>query len=354
MEQTLESLARYLNGQLIGDGSTVIKAINDIDTVREGGLTFAEDQRHLIAAFTTKASAIIVPADVAALDGRPGIRVKSPRLAFAMALELFHPAAQPEGTVHPTAVIGEGVHLAPDVTVRANAVIGDRTHIGRGTLIEAGASIGHDVTIGESCLIGTNVVIYRLTQIGSRVAIHGGSVIGGDGFGYVLHEGRYVKVPQVGTVIIEDDVEIGCNSCVDRGTVGSTIIQRGTKIDNLVQIAHNNRIGRHVIMAGHVGLAGSVTISDYAVLGGKVGVVDHVKIGEQAQVGAASVVTKSIPDAEVVWGYPARSIARTKQQWAALGRLPELLETVATLIKRFAKTEERLDRLEQSKRTDGK
>jgi UDP-3-O-[3-hydroxymyristoyl] glucosamine N-acyltransferase len=208
--------------------------------------------------------------------------------------------------------------------------------------------VGDGVTIGEDCLIGPHVVIYRQTHIGDRVRIHGGSVIGGDGFGYVFHDGRHVKVPQVGNVIIEDDVEIGCNVCVDRATIGSTMIKRGTKIDNLVQIAHNDRIGQHVIMSGQVGLSGSVTIGNYAVLGGKAGVVDHVTIGERAQVGAASVVTKAVAPGEVVWGYPARPIRSTKHQLASLSRLPSLLKRVVGLIGQIRRMEDRLSHLEQA------
>ena len=169
------------------------------------------------------------------------------------------------------------------------------------------------------------MVIYRDTHIGHRVRIHGGTVIGGDGFGYVFHQGRHVKVPHVGNVVIEDDVEIGCNVCVDRATIGSTLIKRGTKIDNLVQIAHNDRIGEHVMITGQVGFSGSVTVGNYAVFGGKAGVVDHVSVGERAQVGAGSVVTKSVPAGETVWGFPARPIRQMKEQMALLSRLAALL-----------------------------
>ena len=177
--------------------------------------------------------------------------------------------------------------------------------------------------------------------------IHGGTVIGGDGFGYVLHEGRYVKIPQVGNVVIEDDVELGCNVCVDRATVGSTIIRQGTKIDNLVQIAHNDRIGKHVILAGQVGLSGSVSVGDYAVMGGKAGVVDHVRIGERAKVGAASVVIKSVKAGEVVWGYPARPLQEAKRQIAALSKLDAFRQLTARLVDRLRQSEARLARLEE-------
>jgi UDP-3-O-[3-hydroxymyristoyl] glucosamine N-acyltransferase len=351
MEQTLETIARHLKGRLIGDGSALIRGVNSLDEAQAGELTFAESPQRLAQAMASSASAVIVPWDVKELTGKSGISVQNPKLAFALALELFHPSALSQvGGIHPTAVLGDRVQVGAQVSIRAHAVIGNEVCIGRATVIEAGVFIGDGVSIGEDCLIGPNVVIYRQTQIAHRVRIHGGSVIGGDGFGYVFHEGRHVKVPQVGNVIIEDDVELGCNVCVDRATVGSTVIKRGTKVDNLVQIAHNDRIGQHVIMTGQVGLSGSVVIGDYAVLGGKVGVVDHVTIGTRAQVGAASVVTKSIAEGEVVWGYPARPIQRTKRQFASLARLPALFKRMSTFIAQLGRMEERLRRLEHQRR----
>jgi len=346
MEQTLAALAAHLKGRLIGDGSIVIRDVNSLEAVREDELTFAEDTHHLAKAFQTNAAAILVSSTVTDLAGRSGISVPNPKLAFALLLDIFHPAAAPQGAIHPSAVVGEQVQIGDHVDIRANAVIGHRVHIGRGTIIEPGAYVGDDVAIGERCVIGPNAVIYRQTLIGNRVTVHGGSVIGGDGFGYVFHQGHYVKVPQVGNVVIEDDVEIGCNVCVDRATVGSTVIQGGTKIDNLVQIAHNDRIGRHVIMAGQVGLSGSVTVGDYARFGGKAGVVDHITIGDQVEVGAASVVTKSVARGEKIWGYPARAGRTTLQQMASLSRLPALLKNVAILLTNLGRVEGRLDRLE--------
>ena len=346
MEQTLATLAKHLNGTLIGDGTLSIHGANSLEAVEDGEITFADDVRHLAQALRTRASGIIVPADIKDLAGHSGISVQNPKFAFALALGLFHPTAAPKGVIHPSAVLGDHVQLGAGVDIRPHAVIGDRVHIGRGTTIEAGAYLGEDVVIGEECHIGPNTVTYRHTKIGDRVIIHGGSVIGGDGFGYVFHEGRHVKVPQVGNVLIEDDVEIGCNVCVDRATVGSTVIQRGTKIDNLVQIAHNNHIGRHVIITGQGGLSGSVTIGDYVVLGGRTGVTDHVTIGDRAQVGICSVVTKSVAPGDVVWGYPARPARDTKHQLASMARLPALLKTLTKLIQRVHHSEERLSQLE--------
>jgi len=326
MERTLAALCEQLRGELIGDGRTIIRGINGFDRAQPGELTYADSPQHLADALASQAAAIVVPQTVTDLQGRPGIRVRDPKLAFAVLLGVFYPEPVEPVGVHPTAVIGSNARLAEGVSIRPHACIGDNVSIGRGTVIGSGVAIGPDVMIGESCIIDPNVVIYRRTQIGSRVLIHAGVAIGGDGFGYVFNNGAYVKIPQVGNVVIEDDVELGCNVCVDRATVGSTIIRQGTKIDNLVQIAHNDRIGKHVIMSGQVGLSGTVTVGDYTILGGKAGVVDHITIGARAQVGAASVVTRSIPDGQTVWGFPARDIRETKRQMAALARLPELLK----------------------------
>ena len=346
MEHTLQALAAHLHGRLIGDGAMLIHGVNTLEEAQEGDLAFAEDARRLEQAIASHASALIVSEDINTLQGKSGISVTNPKLAFALALDLFHPNAFSEGGVHSSAVLGQHVQLGTRVSIRAHAVIGNDVSIGQGTMIESGVHVGDGVTIGEDCLLGPNVVLYRQTHIGHRVRIHAGTVVGGDGFGYVFYQGRHVKVPQVGNVIIEDDVELGCNVCVDRATMGSTIIKRGTKIDNLVQIAHNDRIGQHVIMTGQVGLSGSVTIGDYAMLGGQVGVVDHVTIGPRAQVGAASVVTKSIPADETVWGYPARPMKNTKHQMASLNHLPALLKRAAELMARMVTIERRVDRLE--------
>ncbi len=347
MEHTLEAIAKHVKGQLIGDGATRIRGVNALEAVQPGELSFADTPKRLIQALATPASALIVASDAGDLGGKSGVSVGNPKLAFALVLDLFHPTPVPDGRVHPTAVLGEGVRLGEQVSIRAHAALGDGVTVGKGTIIESGAVVGDGVTIGDGCIIGPNTVLYRQTRLGNRVFIHGGTVIGGDGFGYVFHEGRHVKVPQVGNVVIEDDVEIGCNVCVDRATVGSTIIKRGTKIDNQVQIAHNNQIGQHVIITGQCGFSGSITVGDYAVFGGRTAITDHVTIGERVQAGFGSVVTKSIGPGEIVWGYPARPAETTKHQLAALARLPVFLKRFAELLARLATAEERITRLEQ-------
>lgn len=349
MQQTLAELCELVNGELIGDGNTVIKGVNAFDLVKSGELTFAEDREHFAKALDSDAAAIIVSNKISSLEGRPGMRVEQPRLAFAVLLELFYPEEAKQSGVHPSVVLGKKIHIASDVSIQANAVLGDEVSIGRGTIIGAGVYIGDGTAIGDQCVLDPNVVIYRRTQIGDRVKIHGGSVIGGDGFGYVFDRGKYVKVPQVGNVVIEDDVELGCNVCIDRATMGSTVIRQGAKMDNLVQIAHNDRIGKHVLMAGQVGLSGSVTVGDYTIMGGKSGIVDHVRVGTQAKIGAASVVTKDIPDNETFWGYPARPLKQMKKQMAASSRLPSLMKTIKKLLERVQRNESRIAHLEEHK-----
>jgi len=334
MEHTVDAIAKHVKGRVIGDGSARIHGVNTLEAVQAGELSFVDHPRRLPQALLSSATALIVSSEIHALNGKSGISVANPKLAFALVLELFHPLHAPEGRVHPTAVLGEHVQLGERVAVGAHAVIGSHVVIGRGTIIEAGALLGDRVTVGEHSLIGPNVVLYRDTHIGSRVRIHGNSTIGGDGFGYVFHEGQHVKVPQIGNVVIEDDVEIGCNTCVDRATIGSTVIERGTKIDNLVQIGHNNHIGKHVIITGKCGFSGSVTVGDYAVFGGRSVITDHVTIGAGARVGLCSVVTKSIPPGEVVFGYPARPSNEAKRQLAALARLPEFMKAASHLLSR--------------------
>ena len=341
VEHSLESIARHLQGQVIGDVATRISGVNNLDSVQAGELTFAEDARRLTQALATNASAVIVGSDVKELGGRAGIRVTNPRLAFALVLDLFYPLPAQKPGIHATAVVGANARIGKTASIGPYVVISDDVLIGEGSIIESGVHIGEGTAIGENCFIAPNVTLYRQTCIGNRVRIHGGTVIGGDGFGYVMHQGRYVKVPQVGNVVIEDDVEIGCNVCVDRATIGSTLIRSGTKIDNLVQVAHNDRIGQHVILAGQVGLSGSVTIGDYTVMGGQSGAVDHIAIGSKVQVGAATPVTRTVPDGETIWGFPGRPIKESKEHFALIGRIPALFERFKQLLARVDALEKR-------------
>ena len=325
---TLETIRAHVGGELTGDPATVITGLNSLEAARPGELTFADSAKYLAQVKQTQASAVMVPRSFPAIAGRALLRVEAPRLAVINVMALFGATApQPSGGgVHRRAVVAPDAQLGDRVAIRECAVVRSKARIGAGTVIESGAHIGEGVVVGDDCSIGPNVVILRGCRIGHRVILHAGTVIGADGFGYVWSGGRHLKIPQLGNVIIEDDVELGANVCVDRATFGSTIIKRGTKVDNLVQIAHNDVIGEHVTMSGQVGLAGSVHIGDRVVLAGKVGVVDHIVIGQDARVGGASIVTKHIPPGQVWWGYPAREMQRIKRELAALALLPKLLK----------------------------
>ena len=347
MEQTLAAICERLHGELIGDGTIVIRGVNALEWAKKDDLVFAENPARLAEALATEAAAIIVPMEINDLQGRPGIRVQNPKLAFAILLGIFHPEVLTAAGTHPSAVLGTRLHLGRDVSIGAHAVIGDDVSLGEGTVVAPNVYIGDGVRIGKRCRLDPCVVVYRRTEMGDRVWIHAGSVIGGDGFGYVFHHGAHVKIPQVGNVVIEDDVEIGCNCCIDRAMIGSTLIRQGTKMDNLVQVAHNDRIGKHVILAGQTGLSGSVTIGDYSVLGGRVGTVDHITIGERVTIGVASIVTKSVPDGRMMWGYPAREMGAAKRQAGLINRLPLLAKSLAKLVADIKQLKGRLARLEE-------
>lgn len=323
---TLRTIERQIGGELAGNGDALISGINALEAACDGELTFAEDEKYAPKVRSTRASAVIVSKQFPAIADKNLLRVANPRLAFIKVMMMFQPRPSSPGAIHPTAVVSPQATLAPGVTVSECAVIRAGARIGTGTVIESGVHIGEGVSIGEGCYLGPNVVVTAAAQIGNRVIMHGGVVIGADGFGFVWAGDHHMKIPQLGTVIIEDDVELGANSCVDRATFGSTVVGRGTKVDNMVQIAHNDIIGEHVILAGQVGLAGSVTIKSRAMLGGKAGVIDHLTVGEGGRVGAAGIVTKDVKPGEVVWGFPARPLARVKRELASLAQLPRLLK----------------------------
>ncbi len=339
MEFRLAELATRLGGELHGDPDLRIHGVAGIKEARPGEITFLGNPRYEEWLAKTQASAVILPL-AHAFNGRASIRVADPYAAFQVVMTLFHDQRPPLAPgVHPSALVGAGTVLGADVAIGPQVVIGERSRIGDRTIILPGAVIGSEVTIGARCLIYPNVVIREETLIGDRVILHAGAVVGDDGFGFRTRDGQHEKVPQLGRVVIEDDVEIGANTCIDRATAGATVIRQGSRIDNLVQVAHNVTIGRNSILCAQVGIAGSTTVGDEVTLAGQVGVVGHIRIGDGAKVGAQGGVTKSVPSGAEVSGYPAAPHHLAKRVYAAMRHLPELLKTVRRLEHRIAELE---------------
>jgi len=325
MAHTAGEIADFIQAQLIGDGSVPLKGIASITSARDGDLVFVEDERNLSSAIASRASAVIAR-DGTNLGSKPLLVHPEPRLAFARAAQKLCIRADRKPSIHPSAVIHPSAILGGGVTVEEQVVIREGVQIANGCRIGAGSVIGENAVIGEACEIYPNVTIYPGVRLGNRLIIHAGAVLGSDGFGYVRDEktGHYEKFPQIGRLEIEDDVEIGANSTVDRGALDVTRIGRGTKIDNLVHIGHNVHIGEDVVIAAQTGLSGSAVVENGVVIGGQVGIADHVKIEAGAILGAQSgIPTKKIIRGKgvVFWGTPARPIREYLKELAALARL---------------------------------
>jgi UDP-3-O-[3-hydroxymyristoyl] glucosamine N-acyltransferase len=332
MRVTVGELAKYLQGELVGDGSVVLTGVAPADRAQAGQLTFAENEQYLALAERSAASAILVSSSLHSTV-KPLIRVPNARVAFARVLELFCPEPTPPPGVHPSAVVAPSAIIDPTAHIGPLCVVGERVRIGPRSALLGGNHVGEGCQLGEDVRLFPNVVLYPGCQIGHRVRIHAGTVIGSDGFGYVLDQGVHRKIPQVGTVIIQDDVEIGANVTIDRATLGATIIGRGTKIDNLVQIAHNVVIGQHCIIVAQDGISGSTRLGDYVTLAGQVGLAGHLKIGNRVTVGAKAGVMNDIPDGQKWLGIPARPDRQMKRIFVALDKLPDLLRRVSVLEK---------------------
>jgi UDP-3-O-[3-hydroxymyristoyl] glucosamine N-acyltransferase len=335
----LAHLAQVARAELIGPGDIDIDAVTDVDRAHATAIVLVTDLRRLAEAEASPAAALLLPAG-APRTAKASLRARNPRAAFARLLTILL-AAAPTAGIDPSAVVAADAAVAADVAIGPHAVIGPGASIGAGTQIHAGTVIGAGVRVGQECLIHANVTLYPGVTLGDRVIIHGGAVLGADGFGFATEDGVHLKIPHAGSVVVEDDVEIGANTTVDRGTLGETRIGCGTKIDNLVQIAHNVRIGANVLIAALVGVSGSVTIGDGVVLAGQVGVGDHQTIGAGAVVFGRAGVTKDVPAKATVSGFPARSHRQELEFLAAARRLPDLLRRVQELEARLASIEGR-------------
>jgi UDP-3-O-[3-hydroxymyristoyl] glucosamine N-acyltransferase len=330
MKRSLEELANALGCRLVGDGHLAVSGVASIESASSHDLVFVEDEKFLSAALQSKACAVIAPeVAVPAGAGLPLLISDHPKLAFARAARMLREGLQVEveaGSVHSTAVMHPSASLESGVAVDAHAVIGARVQIGAGSRVGAGCVIGAGVKVGAACEIYPNVSIYSNTTIGDRVIVHAGAVLGSDGFGYVQDRktGSYEKFPQVGRLVIEDDVEIGANATIDRGALDETRIRRGAKIDNLVHIGHNCQIGEDVVIAAQTGLSGSITIEKSAVLGGQVGIGEHAHVGEGVMLGGqAGVLPNKILQGKGIafWGTPAQPLRQYLKQLATLARL---------------------------------
>ena len=330
MKRSLEQIANAVGARLVGDGHLEVSGVASIESASSQDLVFVEDEKYLSAALQSKAGGVVAPEFAAsAATRRPLLISDHPKLAFARASRILrqgsHVEAQAEN-VHPTAVIHPSASLGSGVSVDAHVVIGERVQIGPGSRLGAGCAIGAGVKVGAACEIYPNVSIYPGTTIGDRVIVHAGAVLGSDGFGYVRDRktGHYEKFPQVGRLIIEEDVEIGANTTIDRGALDETRIRRGSKIDNLVHIGHNCQIGEDVVIAAQSGLSGSITIENRVVLGGQVGIAEHARIGEGVMLGGqAGVLPHKVLRGKGVafWGTPARPLREYLKLLATLARL---------------------------------
>jgi UDP-3-O-[3-hydroxymyristoyl] glucosamine N-acyltransferase len=330
MTFTTAEIAKHLDGEVQGDAAATLKGFAPAASAKPGDLTFAENEDYFARAEQSAATAII--ADGRFKSGRKIlIRVPNARIAFAKAMALFFPEKKFTAGIHPTAVIAASAKVDASAHIGPHCVVGERVHIGARAVLQACNCVGDDSKLGDDVNLFPNVTIYPETEIGRRVRIHAGTVVGSDGFGYVQDGGVHRKVPQIGNVIIGDDVEIGANVTIDRGALGPTIIGKGTKIDNLVQIAHNVEIGEGSVVIAQVGISGSCKFGKYVILAGQAGFAGHLNIGDRVTVAAQSGVMTDIPAGEKWLGSPAQPDKQTKRQMIAIQRLPDLLKRVAEL-----------------------
>jgi UDP-3-O-[3-hydroxymyristoyl] glucosamine N-acyltransferase len=337
---SVADIARLVKGEVVGDGQLQVSGFSGIKEAKSHELSFLGNPKYEPLLQDTQAGAILVPRQISC-PGKTLIRVDNPSLSFTQVLNFFlkeAPDYKPRG-IHPTAVIAPGAKLGPNVAVGANTVIEEGVVIGEGSIISAQCYVGHETHLGQHCLIYPQVVLREKVVLGDRVIIHSGTVIGSDGFGYIMADGKHAKIPQVGTVVIENDVEIGSNVTVDRARFDKTVIGEGTKIDNLVQIAHNVIIGKHCLVIAQSGIAGSTKLGNYVILAAQSGLVGHLELGDGSVVAAQSGLTKSLKAGEQVFGSPAEPIKEAFRIHAHLKRLDKYVETIKDLKKRIEELE---------------
>lgn len=341
MAFTIAEIARQLGGEIVGDGTVALLGFAPASSARQGDLTFAENESYLARAEASAASAILVDGDTTS-SSKTLIRVANARIAFAKALAIFFPEADHPAGIHPTAVVDPSAQIDPTAAIGAYCIVQGKVRIGPRVVLHGHNFLGESSRLGEATQLFPHVVLYPRTEVGCRCRIHAGAVIGSDGFGYVLDGQEHRKVPQVGQVIIQDDVEIGANVTIDRGALGPTQIGRGTKIDNLVQLGHNVALGEHCLLVAQVGIAGSTKIGNYATLAGQAGIAGHLKIGDRVVVAAQSGVMHDIPSGERWLGAPARPDRQMKRQFIAMQQLPDWIRRIQELERRLEVAESQL------------
>ncbi|MGR8981613.1 MAG: UDP-3-O-(3-hydroxymyristoyl)glucosamine N-acyltransferase [Gammaproteobacteria bacterium] len=346
MPITIKDLAEACGARIEGgDPSILLYSAGEITSAKQNQVTQLTNSRYSSYVQNTEASACFI-AEGFSVENIPEnlalLICDDPEICFIKSVKLLHPEMSYAPQIAPQAVLEKNVALGESLYIGPYAVIGENSSIGDNSEILAGAYLGKNVKVGKNCRIYPYAVIYDNVEIGENVIIHSGAIIGADGFGYKFRNHAHIKVPQVGNVIIEDNVEIGANTCIDRGALGSTVIGEGSKIDNLVQIGHNNKVGKHVIMCGQTGVSGSCVIDDYAILAGSAGVADHVTIGKGAIVMARAGVAGNVPPGVQVFGSPAKERKTAYKEQAAISKLPDLLKKVKLLEEKIEKLQQQL------------
>jgi UDP-3-O-[3-hydroxymyristoyl] glucosamine N-acyltransferase len=341
LKKTLSEIAVFLNGRVVGDDQVMIEQVRGIDEAGEGDITFISNPKYLKKMETTRASAILVSHEAEKTD-KNLIIVADPYVAFGRVLGLFYPEERDPPGMMPHAFVEAGASVSKEATLYPGVFVGRGARIKRGVVLHSGVSIGRHAVVDEDSILYANVSVYRKCLIGKRVVLHAGVVVGSEGFGFAGPGRENVKIPQVGIVQIDDDVEIGANTTIDRGTMGKTWIQRGVKIDNLVQIAHNVVIGEYAVIVAQVGISGSTKLGKGVILGGQAGLVGHINIGDYVMVGAQSGVHDDVPSHQVVSGSPHMPHQKWLRVQACVAQLPDMRKNMAALLKRVEKLEKDL------------
>lgn len=333
MKKNVQEIAALLQGEIVGDNGAVINNINSLESADTGDLAFAFSEEHLKNLEKSRATCVVVPREFSIPTQKTLIKTPQPREAFIHLLTFFYrpekkaPGIDSKATVSQHSSIGKGTYIGPNAVIEAGVAIGENS------IIEAGVYVGKNSKVGNNALIYPNVTIYANCFLGNNIIIHSGTVVGSDGFGFIEKDGIRHKIPQIGKVVIEDDVEIGSNVSIDRATIGETVIGKGSKLDNLIQVAHNVRIGKNVVMAGASGVAGSTVIEDNVTIAAQVGIKDHVRIGKGAIIGAKSAVKDDVEPGKIVIGIPAKDGRELAKEMAAVSRLTKNINKIFRLLK---------------------